>query len=146
MYKELRKQIVDRKIINTLRYGLEKRIKYKIDNQLGLKGMSFQEVKIQMATTKLDKYTKIFADIEELDNDRKKLLEEEKIIDDILENVNQQISVLNDIELKVFKNMYMEGKTQQEIANAEGYSIDRIKQISREINKKIKDYTSITPI
>lgn len=138
MYKQLKKQIADKRVIHTTRLGIENRIKHKIDNQLGLKGMSFQEVKIQMGTSIQDRFTKVFADIEELDNQRLELLEEEKVIDEILQDVDRNISDLNDIEHKVFRGMYLWGKTQQQIADAEGYSLDRIKHISMDIKEKLK--------
>jgi len=138
MYKQLKKQIDDRRIIHITRLGIEKRIQHKIDNQLGLHGMSFQEVKVQMGTSLNDRFTKVFADVEDLENQRLELLEEENVINEILEDVNRNISNLNDIEHKVFRAMYLWGKTQQQIADSEGYSLDRIKQISRDINEKLK--------
>ncbi len=139
MYKELKKQIADKNVIHEIRLGIENRIRFKIDNQLGLKGMSFQEVKIEMTTKHVDRFAKVFADIEELDKQREELLKEESIIDDMLNKVDRKISELNDIELKVFRGMYLWGKTQQEIAEAEDYSLARIKQISIDINNKLKN-------
>lgn len=138
MYKQLHKQIADKKIIHTTRIGIENRIQFKIDRQLGLKGMSFHEVKIQLKKASSDRFTRVFSDIENLDNQRQELLEEEKVIDDMLNKVDSYISNLNDLELKVFRGMYLWSKTQQEIADTEGYSLDRIKQISRDINNKLK--------
>lgn len=138
MYKQLKKQIADKNVIHKIRIGIEERIQFKIDNQLGLKGMSFQEVKIQVKSTKNDKFVKVFSDIEDLDKQRQQLLEEETIIDNMLKEVDLKITTLDDIEHKVFRGMYLWGKTQQEIADAEGYSLDRIKQISRDINAKLQ--------
>ena len=76
MYKELKKQIADKNVIHEIRLGIENRIRFKIDNQLGLKGMSFQEVKIEMTTNHVDRFAKVFADIEELDKQREELLKE----------------------------------------------------------------------
>lgn len=138
MYKELKKQIVDKKIINTLRLSIEERMQYKIDKFLGLKGMSFKEVKIQMKLVKADKFTKVFADLEDLDKQRIDLLGEEQIIDNLLENVDSIITDFGEIEHKVFCGMYIHGNTQQEIADKEGYSLERIKQISQRINAKMQ--------
>lgn len=138
MYKELRKQIADRKIINATRISIEERIQYKIDRILGLKGMSFKEVKIQMQLVKEDKFTNVFADLEDLDKQRMDLLEEEQIIDRLLEKIDLAIKDFDEMEHKVFRGMYIWGKTQQEIANIEGYSLGRIKQISQDINDKMK--------
>lgn len=137
MYKQLKKQISDKKIIHDIRAGIEDRIQFKIDKQLGMKGMSFQEVKIELKNSNSDRFVKAFSDIEELDIQRQELLEEERIIDKMLEKVDCNITKLNDIELKVFRAIYLWSKTQQEIADIEGYSLSRIKQISQNINEKL---------
>lgn len=98
--------------------------------------MSIQEVKIQLKNSE-DRYTSAFAAIEDLDKDRILLLEEESIIDGMLVKINDAIDELSEIEHKVFRAMYLRGMTQQEIADSEGYSLDRIKQISRDINAKM---------
>lgn len=136
MYKQIKKQIADKRLIGITREGIEKRIRFKIDKILGLRGMSIQEVKIQLKNNE-DKYTSVFASIEDLDKDRIILLEEENIIDEMLSKINDAIDDLNEIEHKVFRAMYLRGMTQQEIADSEGYSLDRIKQISRDINSKM---------
>ncbi len=136
MYKQIKKQIADKRLIGITREGIEKRIRFKIDKVLGLRGMSIQEVKIQLKNSE-DKYTSVFASIEDLDKDRIILLEEENIIDEMLSKINDAIDDLNEIEHKVFRAMYLRGMTQQEIADSEGYSLDRIKQISRDINSKM---------
>ena len=52
---------------------------------------------------------------------------------------------MGDLELNVFKSRYILGLTQQETATRLNYTIDRIKQIDRNIKEKLKDYTFITP-
>ena len=136
MYKQIKKQIADKRLIGITREGIEKRIRFKIDKVLGLRGMSIQEVKIQLKNSE-DRHTSVFASIEDLDKDRIILLEEENIIDEMLSKINDAIDDLNEIEHKVFRAMYLRGMTQQEIADSEGYSLDRIKQISRDINSKM---------
>ena len=136
MYKQIKKQIADKRLIGITREGIEKRIRFKIDKILGLRGMSIQEVKIQLKNNE-DKYTSVFASIEDLEKDRIILLEEVNIIDEMLSKINDAIDDLNEIEHKVFRAMYLRGMTQQEIADSEGYSLDRIKQISRDINSKM---------
>lgn len=136
MYKQIKKQIADKRLIRITREGIEERIRFKIDKVLGLRGMSIQEVKIQFKNNE-DRYISVFASIEDLDKDRIILLEEETIIDEMLSKLNDAIDDLNEIEHKVFRAMYLEGMTQQEISNREGYSLDRIKQISRNINSKL---------
>ena len=44
---------------------------------------------------------------------------------------------MNDIELKVFRCRYIDGLTNQETADRLSYTIDRIKQINRQIKEKM---------
>lgn len=138
MYKELKKQIADHKVIRTTRIGIENRMQFKIDKQLGLKGVSYPEVKIQFKNN-TDKFAKVFSELEDLDNQRETLLEEETIIDNALKQVDEDIKVLNDIELNVFRWIYMKGLTQKQTAMQETYSIQRIKQIHSDIKNKIRN-------
>lgn len=88
---------------------------------------------------------KTFSQIENLDKDRLILIEERNIIDTFINEVYKSISQMGDLELNVFKLRYILGLTQQETANRLNYTIDRIKQIDRNIKEKMKDYTFITP-
>lgn len=92
-----------------------------------------------------DKFLKTFSQIENLDKDRLILIEERNIIDTFINEVYKSISQMGDLELNVFKLRYILGLTQQETANRLNYTIDRIKQIDRNIKEKMKDYTFITP-
>ncbi len=73
------------------------------------------------------------------------MIEERNIIDTFINEVYKSISQMGDLELNVFKLRYILGLTQQETANRLNYTIDRIKQIDRNIKEKMKDYTFITP-
>ncbi len=145
MYKQLKKQINDKEIINKNIRELEDRIKFKIQKQLGLHGTSFVDIKIEAMGKKDDKFLKTFSQIENLDKDRLILIEERNIIDTFINEVYKSISQMGDLELNVFKLRYILGLTQQETANRLNYTIDRIKQIDRNIKEKMKDYTFITP-
>ena len=81
MYKQLKKQINDKEIINKNIRELEDRIKFKIQKQLGLHGTSFADIKIEAMGKKDDKFLKTFSQIENLDKDRLILIEERNIID-----------------------------------------------------------------
>lgn len=145
MYKQLKKQIDDKEIITKNIRELEDRIKFKIQKQLGLHGTSFSDIKIEAIGKKDDKFLKTFSQIENLDKDRLTLIEERDIIDKFLNDIYKSISKMGNLELNVFKSRYILGLTQQETATRLNYTIDRIKQIDRNIKEKLKDYTFITP-
>ena len=87
--------------------------------------------------TKDDKFSKTFAKVESLDKELQSLIEEKNIIVDFIDDVYKCINNMNNIELKVFKCRYMIGLSNRETAERLGYTIDRIKQINREISKKM---------
>lgn len=145
MYKQLKRQIDDKEIITKNIRELEDRIKFKIQKQLGLHGTSFSDIKIEAIGKKDDKFLRTFSQIESLDKDRLTLIEERDIIDKFLNDIYKSISKMGDLELNVFKSRYILGLTQQETATRLNYTIDRIKQIDRNIKEKLKDYTFITP-
>ena len=139
MYRELKKQINDKEIITKNIRELEDRIKFKIQKQLGLHGTTFSDIKISSVGEKDDKFLRTFAQIENLDKDRLTLIEEREIIDIFINDVYKSINNINDIELKVFRYKYILGLSNQEIATRLNYSIQRIKQINKEIKVKMKD-------
>ena len=145
MYKQLKKQIDDKEIITKNIRELEDRIKFKIQKQLGLHGTSFSDIKIEAIGKKDDKFLRTFSQIENLDKDRLILIEERDIIDKFQNDIYKSISKMGNLELNVFKSRYILGLTQQETATRLNYTIDRIKQIDRNIKEKLKDYTFITP-
>lgn len=145
MYKQLKRQIDDKEIITKNIRELEDRIKFKIQKQLGLHGTSFSDIKIEAIGKKDDKFLRTFSQIENLDKDRLTLIEERDIIDKFLNDIYKSISKMGNLELNVFKSRYILGLTQQETATRLNYTIDRIKQIDRNIKEKLKDYTFITP-
>jgi DNA-directed RNA polymerase specialized sigma subunit len=145
MYKQLKNQIDDKEIITKNIRELEDRIKFKIQKQLGLHGTSFSDIKIEAIGKKDDKFLRTFSQIENLDKDRLTLIEERDIIDKFLNDIYKSISKMGNLELNVFKSRYILGLTQQETATRLNYTIDRIKQIDRNIKEKLKDYTFITP-
>ena len=98
-----------------------------------------------MSGKKDDKFLRTFSQIENLDKDRLILIEERDIIDKFLNDIYKSISKMGNLELNVFKSRYILGLTQQETATRLNYTIDRIKQIDRNIKEKLKDYTFITP-
>ena len=145
MYKQLKRQIDDKEIITKNIRELEDRIKFKIQKQLGLHGTTFSDIKIEAIGKKDDKFLRTFSQIENLDKDRLTLIEERDIIDKFINDIYKSISKMGNLELNVFKSRYILGLTQQETATRLNYTIDRIKQIDRNIKEKLKDYTFITP-
>lgn len=137
MYKQLKRQIDDKVLIDKNIRELEDRIKYKIQKQLGLKGTCFEDIKIQSVGKQDDKFLRTFSQIEKLDKDRLELVGEKQIIVDFIDDVYKSITNMNNTELNVFKCKYILGLTNRETAERLGFSIQRIKQINTEIIKKM---------
>lgn len=137
MYKQLKRQIDDKTIIDKNIRELEDRIRYKIQKQLGLHGTCFEDIKILSVGKQDDKFLRVFSQIEKLDRDKKELMGEKEIIVNFINDIYKSITNMNNTELNVFKCKYMLGLTNREIAERLGYGIDRIKQINREIRKKL---------
>lgn len=137
MYKQLKKQLDDKKIIEKNIRELEDRIAFIIQKQLGLKGTSYSDIKLEITGNTDDKFAKTFAKVERLDKDRLDLLEEKKIIVDFIDDVYKSITNMNNVELNVFKCRYILGLSRRKTAERLGYTEDRIKQICRKISEKM---------
>ena len=137
MYKQLKKQLDDKKILERNIRELEDRITFIIQKQLGLKGTSYSDIKLEIIGTKDDKFLNTFAKVENLEKDRLNLIEERNIIDKLIDDVSKNISNGNDIEQKVFKCRYILGLSNQQTSERLGYSIQHIKRINKEISKKM---------
>ena len=135
MYKQLKRQLDDKRVLEDQIRGLEDRIKFKIQKQLGLRATSYAELKIECPTVE-DKFARVFSEIEELDNDLQNLKEELKIINDTLDRIDKSIATMNDIEKKVFRCRYIWGLTVKQTAERLSYSEDHIKDISKKIGQK----------
>ena len=137
MYKQLKRQIDDKVIIDKNIRELEDRIKYKIQKQLGLHGTSFADIKIASVGKQDDKFLRTFSQIEKLDKDRQELVGEKAIIVDFIDDVYKSITNMNNTELNVFKCRYILGLSNSETAERLGFSIQHIKRINGEIIKKM---------
>lgn len=137
MYKQLKKQLDDKKILERNIRELEDRITFIIQKQLGLKGTSYSDIKLEIIGTKDDKFLNTFAKVENLEKDRLNLIEERNIISNFIDDVYKSITNMNNTELNVFKCRYILGLSNRQTAERLGYTIDRIKQINREILKKM---------
>lgn len=137
MYKQLKKQIDEKIIIDRTIKELTERIEFIIHKKLGLKGSSYSDIKLEMIGITEDKYLQAFAKVENLDKDRELLIEEKNIIVNYIDDIYKSITNMNNLELNVFKCRYMLGLSNRQTAERLGYGIDRIKQINREIAKKL---------
>lgn len=137
MYKQLKKQLDDKKIIERNIRELEDRISFIIQKRLGLKGTSYSDIKLEFAGNTDDKFIQTFAKVENLEKDRLNLIEERNIIVNFIDDVYKSITNMNNTELNVFKCRYILGLSNRQTAERLGYTIDRIKQINREILKKM---------
>lgn len=145
MYKQLKRQLDDKKIIEKNIRELEERIKIIIQKQLGLKGTSYSDIKLEIVGNTDDKFAQTFAKVESLDKERESLIEERKIIIDFIDDIYKSITNMNNTELNVFKCRYMLGLSNQQTSERLGYSIQHIKRINKEISKKMQDETFMRP-
>lgn len=137
MYKQLKKQLDDKKILERNIRELEDRITFIIQKQLGLKGTSYSDIKLEIIGTKDDKFLNTFAKVENLEKDRLNLIEERNIISNFIDDVYKSITNMNNTELNVFKCRYILGLSNQQTSERLGYSIQHIKRINKEISKKM---------
>lgn len=137
MYKQLKKQLDDKKIIEKNIKELDDRIAFIIQKRLGLKGTSYSDIKLEIVGNTDDKFAQTFAKVESLDKERESLIEEKNIIINFIDDVYRSINNMNNVELDVFKCRYILGLSRKKTAERLGYTEDRIKQITREINKKM---------
>ena len=135
MYKELRQWLEDKKILEEILHGLEERIEFKIQKELGIHATTFKELKIQCVNID-DKFTNTFIKIEKLDKRREVVQEELDIINRRLDKIDNMISKMNGIEKKIFKCRYIWGMPIKNIAERLNYSEIQVKRILKEINKK----------
>lgn len=139
MYKQLKNQLDDKKIIDRTIKELTERIEFIIHKKLGLKGSGYSDIKIDMIGVTDDKFLQAFAKVEKLDKDRELLIGEKKIIDIFINDVYHSINNMNRLEMNVFKCRYMLGLSNRETAERLNFSIQRIKQINKKIIEKMKD-------
>ncbi len=135
MYKELRQCLEDKKILEEILHGLEERIEFKIQKELGIHATTFKELKIQCVNID-DKFTNTFIKIEKLDKRREVVQEELDIIDRRLDKIDNMISKMNGIEKQIFRCRYIWGMPIKKIAERLNYSEIQVKRILKEINKK----------
>ena len=135
MYKELKKELEDKKILEEEIKSLEERIKLKIQIELGLHSTTFNELKVESSIVD-DRYARVFAKIESLDNRRKILQEELNIIIKHLDIIDRRLGEMKDKEKKVFRCRYIWGLSVRETAERLNFSQDYVKEISSKINKK----------
>ena len=135
MYKELRRWLEDKKILEEILHGIEERIEFKIQKELGIHATTFKELKIQCVNID-DKFTNTFIKIEKLDKRREVVQEELDIIDRRLDKIDNMISKMNGIEKQIFKCRYIWGMPIKNIAERLNYSEIQVKRILKEINKK----------
>lgn len=137
MYKQLKRQLDDKRIIERNIRELEDRIKFIINKQLGLKGTSYSDIKLEIVGSQDDKFARTFAKVEHLDKDLQLLIEERNIISEFIDDVYKSITNMNNVELNVFKCRFMLGLSNRQTAERLGYSVQHIKRINTEISKKM---------
>lgn len=134
MYKQLKKQLSDKRILEDLIRGYEDRIKLKIQKQLGLHATSYAELKIECPVVE-DRFARVFGQIEKLDRERLELVEELEIINKLLENADEKMRQLKEKDMNIFRCRFFLGLTVNQTAERLHYSEDYIKERTREILK-----------
>ena len=135
MYKRLKKDLEDKRILEEEIQGLKDQIKYKIQKQLGLHATTYKELKIECPTVD-DKFVRVFSQIEKLDNDLHNLEGELELINKRLDNIDEQMKSMDSIEKKIFRNRYVLGLSVSQTAERLNYSEQHIKRITKEIFQK----------
>lgn len=134
-YTLLKNQLQDKLIYEKLIHILDKRIRHIIDEELGIHGMSFDEIKVQKTEFK-DRYSNAFAKVEDLDHDRQIAKKQLDIIQEFLNDVDQLIKSMNDKEKEIFRLKYIHGLSNKEI-ESRGIACDKtIRTYLKEIDKK----------
>lgn len=136
MYKDIKDMLEDKKILEELIKGLEERIEYKIQKELGLHSTTFSELKVETMGVIEDKFARVFAKLESLDKKRETRQGELDIINHRLNNLDNLIGQMSDKKKKVFRCRFIWGLTVEETAERLGYSGKQIKRITKEIFEK----------
>lgn len=136
-YNLILKQKEDEQLYKRIYDLLDQRIKFKIDEKLGLQGMSFSEVKIKLEPER-DKYSKVLEELEELDEEKKLAKKELDMIKDFFSKIDRDISQMKEREKKVFKAKYLYGLSNLDIASQLDCSEKTIQRLLKEIEKNIK--------
>lgn len=136
-YNLILKQKEDEQLYKRVYDLLNQRIKLKIDEKLGLQGMSFSEVKIKLNSER-DKYSTVLAELEELEKEKDLVKKELNIIKDFFDKIDRDISQMKEKEKKVFKAKYLYGLSNLDIASQLNCSEKTIQRLLKEIEKNIK--------
>lgn len=135
MYRRLKKDLEDKRILEEEIQGLKDQIKFKIQKQLGLHATTYKELKIECPTVD-DKFARVFSQIEKLDDDLQNLEGELELINKRLDNIDEQMKNMDSVEKRVFRNRYILGLSVKNTAEKMNYSVDRIKQLTRKMFQK----------
>ena len=136
MYKQLKEQLEEKKLLEVEIKGLEERIKHKIQSQLGLHSTTFSELKVECIGIHDDKFSRVFAQVEKLDKNLQKLKKDLEIIENTLSNANELMLKLDNKDMNIFRCRFFLGLSVKNTAERLHYSEDYIKERTREILKK----------
>lgn len=132
MYKQLKTDLEDKRILEEEILGKKERIKYIIQKELGVHATTYSELKVQCPVIDT-KNARVFGKLEKLDKELHTIEGEYNIIDKSLENIDEIISTMDSIEKQVFRCRYILGLSRKATAERLNYSPDRIKQITKKI-------------
>lgn len=135
LYKQLKTDLEDKRILEELISSKKERIKYIIQKELGVHATTYSELKIQCPTVN-DKNARVFGKVERLDNEVKALEGEYELIERSLENTDKIMATMDSTEKRIFRNRYILGLSVKSTAEKMNYSPDRIKQLTRKMFQK----------
>lgn len=136
MYKQLNWHLEQQKVLETEIIGLEKRIKHKIQKQLGLHASTFSELKVECAVID-DKFTRVFAQVECLDKQLQHKKEELEIENETISKIYRILSNFNDRENKIYLDYNLNHLNTIKIGIRYGISDRQVRKILNKISEQI---------
>lgn len=137
MYKQLNWHLEQQKVLEIEIIGLEKRIKHKIQKELGLHSSTYSELRIECAKFD-DKFSRVFAQVEFLDKQLKYKKEELEIEIETINKIYQILSNFNDRENKIYLDYYLNHLSTIKIGIKYRISDRQVRKILNKINKQIE--------
>ena len=136
MYKELNWHLKEKKVLEIEIMGLEKRIKHKIQKQLGLHASTFNDMKVECSTID-DKFTRVFAQVEYLDKQLIYKKEELEIVIDVIDKIYAILSNFNDRESAIYLDYNLKHLSTIKIGIKHGISDRQVRKILNKISGQV---------
>lgn len=136
MYKELKNNLSEKKILEEQIKTLKERIELKIQNELGLHATTFDELKIKCPNAE-DKFPKAFGKIENLDKRRENAEKEKNIIEKGLKRIYNILNEMKEKEKLIYLEYNLNGYSTVKIGLRYGISDRQVRKIIKKIHNNI---------